>query len=130
MTLANHVLLRGLLFDMDGQSMKPVATKGLVGRRYLHYASARPRGEDCRTEDAIRRVPCHVVDELVRKRIGQLLWGKGNAIWPEEVRAVVTRAEIHASAMHIVVRPDAFGSGLSVERRIRAVRLGLGPGSS
>jgi DNA invertase Pin-like site-specific DNA recombinase len=125
MTRAQQTLLNGILFDADGVLMRPVFSYGQVGRRYQYYASAPRHEEQRRPADAIRRAPCHVIDELVRKRVARLLWGRANSIWPDELRTVVSRVEIHPQAVHIVVRPQSLGCGATAADTATVVRLGL-----
>lgn len=141
-TLAQHTLLNGILYDADEQPMRPVFTSGLVGRRYQYYTSSRLPDDGKRgyyasaklpddgspDADAIRRVPCHLIDEVVRKRVAQLLGGRANAILPDELRDIVTRVEIHAHAIHVVVRPATMGAGMTVAEAASTARIGLEAG--
>jgi DNA invertase Pin-like site-specific DNA recombinase len=106
--------LQGRLFDALGQGMKPVFARR-KGRLYGYYvapkltlglAGAGPA-------DALTRVPCRPLDDLVRRRLIDLTGVASEMVSTSMLREVVTRVEVHSDAVQAVFR-------LSELRRLNA----------
>jgi len=120
---ASGMLLNGILFDADGLLMEP--TFGQQGnRRYEYYASkAMPRsGLDGEPDDAIRRVPAHSIDDLVKTWATKLLASEVGVPSRDEVRRLVGRVEIHPSTVQVVVRSRALPGRPSLRSAMEQVR--------
>jgi len=92
----SSMLLTGRLFDASGDAMSPTFTQGAKGQVYRYYVSTSLQsGRHPSGDEAIRRVPAAVIERLVREMIGQ--------ISPHATLEVVTRVEVHATCVHVVV---------------------------
>jgi site-specific DNA recombinase len=86
---ARRMALYGRLFDADGYAMEPVATRKR-NKRYDYHAS-RPlpvvglRGS---SDDAIRRVPAHAIEGLVKRWTSKLLGLEDGEPTTEQVRTI------------------------------------------
>jgi DNA invertase Pin-like site-specific DNA recombinase len=123
-----NALLRGILFDGAGQPMAPVIFRGR--RLYEYYVSAPlpSAGRNGEADDAIRRVPSAAIDDLVVRRLAPIAGAIEAELGRSEVRALLERVEIHASAVHMIVRIRALQE--RSRRRVTpdAVRRHLLPG--
>lgn len=128
-TRAEGCLLNGLVFDGDGQPMVPKFGRN-GRRRYRYYASGPVLGAtgDDGKEDAIRRVPCTAVDEVVCGRAAQLLGPLDEASVRTRVRALIGRVEVHSTSVHLVVRIRALPAPTSVRLAMQRIRDCLAPG--
>jgi DNA invertase Pin-like site-specific DNA recombinase len=126
---ASQMLLCGLLFDADGLSMEP-CIGGPATKRYEYYASKPlPRsGLRGQLDDAIRRVPAHAIDRLVRTLVAQLLPSPDEVPSNLEVRGIIARVEIHPSTVQIVVCSRALPGRQSARSAIEVVRSHCRPG--
>lgn len=96
--------LRGRVFDELGQSMRPTFGRRR-GRLYSYYVGPGPVlgmvGPN-RT-DLLRRVPCEVLEGIIRRRLGQLIDRDERVITIEELRQMVARIEIRSDCTHVVL---------------------------
>jgi site-specific DNA recombinase len=104
-TRVSTMMLKGLLFDADGAPMSPTFGHGSRGQVYRYYVSAplqqgRQRDPD---DEAIRRVPAHAIESLVRGRLERLSAGR-----VAEVPSLVARVEVHATTVQMLVNRSAF----------------------
>jgi site-specific DNA recombinase len=104
---SDQLLMAGLLFDADGQSMEPRFTKR-KGRAsgYSYYVSKPFPGsvdEDGR-EDAIRRVPVRVIDSLARTMSGRVLDRSADELSRADIRKVIRRMDVLPAAVHFTIR--------------------------
>ncbi|MFI4974810.1 MAG: recombinase family protein [Caulobacterales bacterium] len=124
------VLLRGILFDGDGQPMDPVFARGPHGRCYQYYVSAPiwPGRRHGTEDDAIRRVTATAIEDLVLRRLAPIVGVVQTDLSAPELRALLARVEIHPAAVHVVLR--ATGVGVQSHQRIGldSVRRQLLPG--
>jgi site-specific DNA recombinase len=126
---ASHMLLCGLLFDGDGFSMEPCFARR-AGKRYEYYAcKPTPRaGLGGEIDDAIRRVPAHAIDRLVRTLAAQLLASRDEVPSNLEVRRIIARVEIHPSTVQIVVSSRTLPGRPSARSAMGQVRSCCRPG--
>ena len=106
-TRADGLLMRGLVFDADGQEMEPVfAMRRGNPSRYSYYVSKPfPGSVDADgNEDTIRRVPTKVADGMARSLIGRLLERPTADLTRIEVRRLVRRMDIMPAAVHFTMR--------------------------
>lgn len=133
-TQAERCLLNGLIFDMDGQPMIPKFgqrhSRYRRPKRYEYYVSARLLGPDRvdGRDDAIRRLPCAAIDELVIERVSQMLGPLDETSVRTRVRSVIGRVEIHSASVHLVVRIKALPAPSSVKAAVQMIRAHLAPG--
>jgi DNA invertase Pin-like site-specific DNA recombinase len=126
---AAAALLYGRLFDCDGQLMEPIITTGKRRRIYRYYASSLgPRASGSATDDAIRRVPAAAIEELILRRLSSLCAAAESELVRDDVRALVARVEIHATAVHVVLWTKALGARSAQRMSVDAVRRRLQPG--
>jgi hypothetical protein len=127
---AAAALLYGRLFDCDGQLMEPIVLRGRARRLYRYYVS-RPVGrqDDGDTgDDAIRRVPAAAIEELLERRLASIVRVQPGELDRDLIRDIVVRAEIHASAVHVVLRARALAFRSGQRATIDSVRRMLQPG--
>jgi DNA invertase Pin-like site-specific DNA recombinase len=123
-----RALLRGILFDADGQPMEPVIFRA---RRLYQYYASRPLwsfGRDGEEDDAIRRVPSEAIDGLVMRRLAPIAGVVDAELDRLEVRALLERVEIHAAAVHLIVRVAALAGRSRRRVTVDGVRRQLLPG--
>jgi len=128
-THADGCLLKGLVFDGDGQPMVP--RFGRQRRKlYQYYASTPVLGatDEDGKEDAIRRVPCSAIDELVIDRASRVLGPLDVASVRTRVRSLIGRVEIHSASVHLVIRVKALPAPASAKSAIHKIRTLLAPG--
>ena len=133
-TWAERCLLNGLIFDVDGQPMVPKFgqrhSRHRRPKRYEYYVSATLLGTDRVDggDDAVRRLPCAAIDELVVKRVSQMLGPLDETSVRARVRSVIGRVEIHSASVHLVVRIKALPAPSSVKAAVQMIRAHLAPG--
>ena len=107
-------LLKGLLFDDQGNPMSPAHAKKKSGTRYRYYVSqALIKGEP-KAAGSLPRVPAQMIEELVTHSIKNMA---GNENWDEldpgeqlkKVRSFVMRVEIHLDEAHVRLARGASG---------------------
>ena len=127
---AAAALLYGRLFDCDGQLMEPIVLRGKAGRLYRYYVSPPVwRQSDGDTgDDAIRRVPAVAIEELLEQRLASIVRVQPGELDRDLIRDIVARAEIHASAVHVVLRARTLGMRSGQRPTIDSVRRTLQPG--
>ena len=121
--------LQGRLFDALGQRMKPVFTRR-KGKLYGYYVAPRlmPGLTSPAGADALTRVPCRLLDDLIRRRLIDLTGVAPEDISTAVLREVVTRVEVHADSVQMVLGLKALRSlnaDLADARKVEA-RLHLG----
>jgi DNA invertase Pin-like site-specific DNA recombinase len=121
--------LQGKLFDALGQRMKPVFTRRR-GRLYSYYVAAKlmPGLTGQASADALTRVPCQPLDDLIRRRLIDLTGEGPETISTQVLRQVVTRVEVHGDSVQMVLSLKAL-RGLSADLgdiRTLEARLRLG----
>lgn len=121
--------LQGRLFDALGQRMKPVFTRR-KGRMYGYYAAPKlmPGLTSPAKADALTRVPCRLLDDLVRHRLIDLTGVVPEGISTNVLREVVTRVEVHGDSVQMVLNQRALrnlSADLADTRTVEA-RLHLG----
>ena len=121
--------LRGRVFDELGQLMRPTFTRR-KGRLYSYYVGpglvlgmAGPPHTDL-----LHRVPCDVLEGVIRRRLGQLLDKDERDITIEELRQMVARVEIRSDCTHVVLALQALRDHRADLDAIMAVEARLGPG--
>ena len=129
-TRADKQLLSGRVFDADSQMMKVVFGGTRQGRVYIYY-TAPPSvmgmsGSD--DEDAIRKVPASAVEDLVTGRLAMVAPGLSGVGIEAEVRSIVARVEIHAAAVHVLVRLRALTGVTGESMGVEKLRSRLAPG--
>lgn len=128
MTQAQLCLLNGLVFDADGQPMKPLLARRAVRgsqRRYQYYVSARLPGAS-EDEDAISRVPTWALDTIVVDRLSRLF---GSAAGERStIRSWLARVEVHSASLHLLVRSPALPGQPSTPKLLARLRAQLSPG--
>jgi len=127
---AVNALLHGILFDGDGQAMESVFAQRRYGRSYRYYVSAPgwPGGAGAGEDDAIRRVPAAAVEDLVVRRLAPIAGVVEAEMDRAEVRALVQRVEIHAAAVHMILRTAALGARSRQRMSLDKIRRQLLPG--
>ena len=127
-TQAQLCLLNGLVFDADGQPMKPILGPSEARgspRRYRYYVSPHPPGgsED---QDAIRRVPTWALDTIVTERLSGLF---GSAAGERStLRSWLARVEVHSASLHLLLRSTALPDQPSTSKLLVRLRAQLSPG--
>lgn len=120
---ADAALLRGRVFDADGQPMVPVFA---VQRRtvYRYYASSHlPCGSLAEErDDAIRRVPVEAVEALVIEWASRMLGCAPGEASSEEVRALIGRVELLPSSVHLVIRTAGLPGKPAIRSAVQLVR--------
>lgn len=121
--------LQGRLFDELGQSMKPVFARQ-SGKLYGYYTAPRlmPGLTSPARADALTRLPCRLVDDLIRGRLIDLTGVAPDDISTVVLREVVTRVEVHGDSVQMVIGLKALRSlnaNLADARTVEA-RLHLG----
>ncbi len=121
--------LQGRLFDQVGQSMKPVFTRR-KGRAYGYYVAPRPHLglPEASRADAINRVPCRPLDDLIRRRLAELVSGDVQAISTTVLRDAVARVEVHSDRVQVVFSLRALGDGAPHLIQAAACEARLRPG--
>ncbi len=100
-TRVSTMVLRGILFDADGEPMSPSFTYRPNGRTYRYYVSApllqgrRPEGGG----ETIRRAPASAIEGLVTGLVRRLSFRPN-----PDLRACVDRVEVHATTVQVVLR--------------------------
>src|SRR4051812_49362847 len=98
-----RVVLKGIVFDADGQPMRPLTSAMQRSTKYAYYCSPTRLGaEDDQFDDAIRRVAARAAEELVGKWTKRLL--EMDEVLLGDVRRVLARMEVHATVVHLVIR--------------------------
>jgi len=147
-TRNDHMPLRGLLFDADGEPMSPSFGYGRRGQVYRYYVSAplqqgrKPKGR----ADAVRRISAPALEERLRGELSQLLGD--DAALPDLLR-LVRRVEIDGEGLRLICllkqtprplrgrlqvltdNPDLGEMHLAISCRVRGGRTWLttaGPG--
>ncbi len=125
-TKVGAMMLKGLIFDADGETMTPSFTHGAEGRVHRYYVSksllqgkARPPSDN----DAIRRVPAILIEKAVSATLSALMRGQ-----EVDVPSALARVEIHAQTVQLLVRRSAFfkqASEAEAQLRILSSRLQL-----
>lgn len=121
--------LQGRLFDALGQRMKPVFTRR-KGRLYGYYVAPKlmPGLTSPAKADALTRVPCRLLDDLVRNRLIDLTGVVPEGISTNVLREVVTRVEVHGDSVQMVLNQRAL-RGLNANLAdTRTVEARLHPG--
>ena len=121
--------LQGRLFDALGQRMKPVFARR-KGRLYGYYAAPKlmPGLTSPAKADALTRVPCRLLDDLVRHRLIDLIGVVPEGISTNVLREVVTRVDVHGDSVQMVLNQRALRSlsaNLADTRTVEA-RLHMG----
>ncbi len=97
-------------------------------RLYSYYVAPplMPGLADATGPDALRRVPCQPMDDLIRRRLGELIAPCPQALTTTAIREIVERVEVHGDCVQIVLHLVALGAldhGLkdrtAVEARLR-----------
>ncbi|WP_394729515.1 recombinase family protein [Altererythrobacter sp. GH1-8] len=109
----SNALLAGLLFDEDGQALKPVHTTKPVPskpesavKRYRYYIQqSEPRGE-CSNRPPALRIPANEIEPLVRKELQHIF---------EQPLSLIERAKIEVPTSMLV----------TVERRSQSIAASL-----
>lgn len=101
--------LRGRIFDALGQGMTPVFIRQKK-RLYSYYVAPplMPGLTNVSGADALRRVPCQPMDDLIRRRIGELVTLGRESLTTTALREVVGRVEVHGDCVQIVLDLDAL----------------------
>jgi len=99
------MLLRGILFDADGNPMSPTFTHGAGGKVYRYYVSTSLQcgAQRAADDEAIRRVPADAIEKLVEGSLAALKTRD-----PLPIGDLAARVEIHPTTVQIVVRRAAF----------------------
>ncbi|PZO02379.1 MAG: hypothetical protein DCF28_08670 [Alphaproteobacteria bacterium] len=121
--------LQGRLFDALGQRMMPVFTRQ-KGRLHGYYVAPKlmPGLNSPDRADALRRVPCRLLDDLLRRRLADLTGLAPEDISTVVLRDLVTRVEIHGDSVQIVLGLRAL-RGLNVNLgNARTIEARLHPG--
>lgn len=125
--LADRSLLRGLLFDTDGQAMEPIVSQNRT-RIYAYYASKLAPGLHVEgADDAIRRTPAPAIEELVTTWVARMLRLDVADVGEPEVRSLITRIEVHASRVEVVCRIDHLPGGGSTRTALQRLRASIEP---
>lgn len=103
--------LQGRLFDALGQRMKPVFARR-KGRQYGYYVAPKLMlGLTSPAKaDALARVPCRLLDDLIRHRLMDLTGMAPEGISTNVLREVVTRVEVHGDSVQMVLSQRALRS--------------------
>jgi site-specific DNA recombinase len=121
--------LQGRLFDALGQRMKPVFARR-KRRLYGYYVAPKlmPGLTSPAKADALTRVPCRLLDDLVRHRLMDLTGVVPEGIATNVLREVVTRVEVHGDSVQMVLNQGALRSlnANLVDARTVEARLHLG----
>jgi DNA invertase Pin-like site-specific DNA recombinase len=127
---AASALLHGILFDGDGHPMESLLAHRRHGRLYHYYVSARgwPGSARAGEDDAIRRVPAAAVEDLIVRRLAPIAGVVEAALDRAEVRALVQRVEIHAAAVHVILRTAALSARSRQRMSLDRIRRQLLPG--
>jgi hypothetical protein len=101
----SSMLLRGILFDVDGDPMSPTFTHGARGKVYRYYVSTSLQcgAQHAADDESIRRVPADEIEKLIERSLAALQTRD-----PQPLRELVARVEIHPTTVQIVVRRAAF----------------------
>ena len=121
--------LQGRLFDALGQRMRPLFTQR-KGKRYGYYVAPRlmPGLTSPARADALTRVPCHHIDDLVRRRLINLTGLATEGISTSVLREVVARVEVHSESVQMVLGLKALESLNADLGDARTVEARLHPG--
>jgi len=126
---ADRMLLRGLVFDADGQPMVPIIA-GSGKRIYRYYGSAPLlRGgmaED--RDDAIRRVPAAALEPLVASIAAKVLGTLDGASAASGLRALIGRVEVHSSSVQLIMRTRGLPGQPTLRAAMELLRSRLEPG--
>ena len=124
------MMLSGKVFDADGEAMAPLIHKGPKGRTYKYYAApaAMPGEFGAGDDDTIRRVPAAAIETLVTERVARLAPGISAHDLEIDVRPLVARVEIHASAVHILLRLHHLATAANKRIGMDKLRARLAPG--
>lgn len=97
--------------------MTPVFTRR-KGQLYGYYVSPKLMPGTTRSAgaDALTRVPCRLLDDLVRRRLIDLAGVDHEALSTTVLREVVTRVEVHGDTVQMVLSLTAIG-GLQADLR-------------
>lgn len=127
---AASALLHGILFDGGGQPMESFLAHHRHGRLYRYYVSAPggPGGAHGKDDDAIRRVPSAAIEDLVLRRLAPIAGVVEAEMDRTEVRALVQRVEIHAAAVHVILRIAALSARSPQRMTFDKIRRQLLPG--
>ena len=104
-TKVSTMVLRGLLFDANGEPMSPSFTHRKSGRTYRYYVSAHlQQGRPKAMGDKIQRVPAKVVEGLVIELAVRL-----SARAEPDLKTLVSRVEVHPTTVQVLLyRPRFF----------------------
>lgn len=129
-TITAH--LKGRVFDTDGHPMTPSFGRGRQDRVYRYYVS-NPLLQGRAlvvTDGAIRRVPAGALEDLVLDRLQRMARRRhGEILTWDHVKTFLTRIEIHASAMHLLLDREAlYGRPIDGDPDLDRLRGRLVPG--
>jgi hypothetical protein len=106
---AAAMVLKGLIFDADGQPMTPAFAYGRGGRIYRYYVSAplqlgRPMAISL---GALRRIPADAVEGLVRDQLIARAISRADAA-KGDIASTVTRIDVGADWLRLTVKRAAL----------------------
>ncbi len=122
-------LLKGLLFDDQGNPMSPAHAKKKSGRRYRYYVSqALIKGEP-KAAGSLPRVPAQMIEELAVHSIKTMAGGEN---WDElepgeqlkKIRSFVRRVEIHSDEAHVRLARKEYGKESIIQIPFRLQKRG------
>ena len=99
------MILKGLVFDVEGEPMSPTFTHARNGTLYRYYVSASLQQGARRQpgDDNIRRVPAGAIETLAKGCLTRLAAMTESAPWQPLVRV-----EIHPTTVQLTVRRSGF----------------------
>jgi site-specific DNA recombinase len=99
------MMLKGLVFDRDGQPMSPTFAPGKGGQIYRYYVSTGlQKGQKPSTDpDLVQRVPAELIEVRIRTALTTLLRAE-----PISISTHLTRADVHATMLQLTLKRASF----------------------